>query len=130
MKQQWAMIGMCLLLLTMGMSGCDQLLKKNQDHITVNVMVAVYITMLDANNQLVFQRIMQGGLCQATGVIELSKGQYIDCTVTLPNSLDTYRQVAPGYAKLTWDTVNATTNFGDMYDWYPHITVQMKQAAL
>jgi hypothetical protein len=151
MKKHLVMLGISLILLSLCVSGCDQLFRKNQDHITVNVMVAVYITMIDAHNQvvdvtpnglpvtifmtksggnqLVFQRVMQGGLCQATGVIELSKGQYIECDVTLPNSYDNYYQVAPGYAKLTWDTVNASTNFENMYSWYPHITIQMKQAA-
>ena len=150
MKKQKVMIGIFLVLMSLCISGCDQLLGNHPDHVTVNVMVAVYITMIDAHNQVVdiktnglpvtifmtknggdqrvFERIMQGGLCQATGVIELSKGQYIECNVTCKSGYDNFYQVAPGYAKLTWDTVNSSTNFGDMYNWYPHITIQMKQA--
>jgi hypothetical protein len=152
MKQHIVILGICLILLVLCTSGCDKLLSNNPSHITVNVMVAVYITMIDAHNQvvdiktnglpvtifmtknggdqLVFERVMQGGLCQATGVIELSRGQYIECNVTCQGGYDNFYQVAPGYAKLTWDTVNASTNFGDMYNWYPHITIQMKQAAV
>jgi len=152
MKKQRAMIiGTCFLLISLCVSGCDQLVSTKPSHITVNVMVAVYITMLDAHHnivnitpnglpvtiimtknggdQLVFQRIMQGGLCQATGVIELSKDQFIECNATVQGSYDTYYPVASGYAKLTWDTVNASTNFGDMYSWYPHLTIQMIQAS-
>jgi len=149
MKNSIVVLGVCILLLSLCLSGCDKLLPNNPDHITVNVMVAVYLTMIDAHGQtvnvstnglpvtifmtknggdrLVFERIMQGGLCQATGVIELSRGQYIECNVTAKNSYLDFYQVAPGYAKLTWDTVNASINYGDMYSWYPHITIQMKQ---
>jgi hypothetical protein len=151
MKKQWMIIGTCALLVSMGLSGCDQLLSTKPNHVTVNVMVAVYVTMLDEHNnivnistngipvtiimtknggdQLVFQRIVQGGLCQATGVIDLSKGQYIECNATVQGGYDNYYPVAPGYAKLTWDTVNASTNYGDMYSWYPHLTIDMKQQA-
>lgn len=149
-KQRVMIIGTCFLLISLSVSGCDQLLSPKQSQITVNVMVAVYVTMLDAHNtvvnistdgipvtiimtknggdQLVYQRIMQRGLCQATGVMDLLKGQYIECNATVQGGYDNYYPVASGYAKLTWDTVNASTNFGDMYSWYPHITIQMKQA--
>lgn len=151
MKKQRLTIGAYLLLILLCVSGCDQLMSQKPNHVTVNVMVAVYMTMIDAHNtivnistngipvtiimtknggdQLVFQRIMQGGLCQATGVMDLSKGQYIECNATVQDGYDNYFPVAPGYAKLTWDTVNASTNFGDMYSWYPHITIQMKQTS-
>jgi len=150
MKKHMMMLGIFLVLMSLYVSGCDQLLSKHPDHITVNVMVAVYITMLDAHqnivnispnglavtiimtknggDQLVFERIMQGGLCQATGVIQLSKNQYIECNATVKGSYDNYYPVASGYVKLTWDMVNASTNYGDMYSWYPHITIQMQQS--
>jgi hypothetical protein len=149
MRKPWVMIGTCFLLISLCISGCDQLLNTKPNHITVNVMVAVYVTMLDAQNnivnistdgipvtiimtknggdQLVFQRIMQGGLCQATGVIDLSRGQYIECNATVQGGYNNYYPVAPGFVKLSWDTVNASTNYGDMYSWYPHLTIQMKQ---
>jgi hypothetical protein len=151
MKNQWmTIIGTCFLLLSLSLGGCDKLLSPKPDHITVNVMIAVYVNMVDAHynnvnvttdgipvtifitkngsDRLVFQRIMQTGLCQATGIINLAKGQYIECNATVQGSFDNYFPVAPGYAKLAWDTANASTNYGDMYDWYPHLTIQMKQA--
>jgi hypothetical protein len=150
MKKHIVMLGISLVLLSLCVSGCDKLLSNHPDHITVNVMVAVYITMLDAQHnivnvspnglavtiimtknggdQLVFERIMQGGLCQATGVIQLSKGQYIECNATVKGGYQNYYPIGPGYVKLTWDMANASTNYGDMYSWYPHITIQMVQS--
>jgi len=151
MRKQLAVMGIGLLFIIICFSGCNQLLSTKPDHITVNTMVAVYVTIVDTNNnilnistdgipmtiimtrngdnQLVFQRIVQNGLCQATGVIDLSKGEYIECTATVQSGYNNYYPVAPGYVKLTWDTVNASTNFGDMYSWYPHITIQLKKGS-
>jgi hypothetical protein len=119
------------------------------DRISVNVMVAVKIQFLDSNNnilqkssdgmkviikiikngrdQLAFERFMQNGLCQATGDFQLSKGDYIECNVTIKDEPKVYTQVFPGYTKLEWDTVNASTNFGDIYNWYPKITLTLKE---
>jgi hypothetical protein len=148
MRKLWAMIGTCFLLISLGVSGCDQLLTTKPDHITVNIMVAVYATMLDTQNNIVnvttdwmevtiiitrnggdpniFTRFMKDGLCQATAVMDLAKGQYFECNATIKGQYGEYF-VAPGYAKLTWDTVNASENYGDLYSWYPHLTIQMKQ---
>lgn len=149
MKKQWMLIGTCFLLISTSLSGCDMLLTPKPDHITVNIMVAVYVTMLDTQNNIVnvttdgmevtiivtrngndpnlFTRLMQNGLCQATAVMDLAKGQYFECNATIKAQYGKYRMTAPGYAKLTWDTVNASENYGDLYNWYPHLTVQMKQ---
>ena len=149
MKKHVIILGVSLMLLSVYVSGCDKLLRSNPDHVTVNIMVAVYITMLDAQNHVVnattdgmevvigitrdgadwnpFTRIMQNGLCQATGVMELSKGQYFEVNATVPHQFREYRMITPGYAKLTWDTVNASDIYGDIYNWYPHVTITMKQ---
>ncbi|MCX6660979.1 MAG: hypothetical protein NTY91_00335 [Euryarchaeota archaeon] len=119
------------------------------DHFSINIMVAVNMQFLDANNniiqkntdgmivtikiikngqdQLVFERIMQIGLCQATGDFELSDGQYIECTANIKDENHLYHQAFQGYAKLTWETVNAATNFGGVYNWYPKITVILNE---
>jgi hypothetical protein len=129
-------------------SGCDQLILK-PEHISVNIMVAVYIQFLDAHqnpiqkdtngmmvtifmtrngkDQLVFERIMQIGLCQATGDFELTAGQYIECTAHLKDENHLYTQLIQGYAKLTWDTVNSATNYGGVYNWYPKITIILQE---
>ncbi len=112
-------------------------------------MVAVQIQILDANNnilqkstdgliviieimkngqdRLVFERIMQNGLCQATGDFELSKSDSIECTANIKDQQGNYHQVSQGYDKLTWDTVNASSNFGGVYNWYPKITITLKE---
>jgi len=119
------------------------------DHISVNIMVAVNIQFLDANNniiqkntdgltvtieilknghdRLIFERIMQNGLCQATGNFELFEGNFIECTANIKNENNIYNQVAQGYSKLTWETVNAATNFGGVHNWYPKITITLKE---
>jgi hypothetical protein len=129
-------------------SGCDQLILK-PEHISVNIMVAVYIQFLDTHqnpiqkdtngmmvtifmtrngkDQLVFERVMQIGLCQATGDYELTEGQYIECTAHLKDENHLYTQLIQGYAKLTWDTVNSATNYGGVYNWYPKITIILQE---
>ena len=148
MQRQVILIGIGLLVLTLCFSGCDQLIMK-PDHISVNIMVAVNIQFLDANNniiqkntdgltvtiyilkngqdRLVFERIMQNGLCQATGDFSLSKGNFIECTADIKDENNVYDQVFQGYAKLTWETVSASTNFGGVYNWYPKITLTLKE---
>ncbi len=140
--------GIGLLVLLLCFTGCDQLIMK-PDHISINIMVAVNIVFLDANNniiqkntdafpviiviqkngrdRLVFERMMQNGLCQATGDFELSKGNYIECTANIKDEYHVYNQALQGYAKLSWETVNASTNFGGVYNWYPKITIILNE---
>jgi hypothetical protein len=149
MKHQWAIIGTCFLFIFLGISGCDQLMTKKPDHITVNIMADVRITMLDRQNNVVNvstdwmevtvlitrngadpnlnTRYMQNGLCQVSAVEVLSQGQYFECNATVKGPYGEYDPLTPGYAKLTWETVNASQNYGDVYMWYPHLTIQMKQ---
>jgi hypothetical protein len=70
---------------------------------------------------------MQNGLCQATGDFQLSKDDYIECTANIKDEQNVYNQVFQGYAKLTWETVDASTNFGGVYNWYPKMTVTLKE---
>lgn len=147
MRRKIILIGIGLVFLILYMSGCDQIIMK-PDHFPVNIMVAVNIQFLDANNnviqkntdgltvtieilkngrdRLVFERIMQNGLCQATGDFELSKGSYVECNAYIKDDYHVYTQVFQGYTKLTWDTVNTSTNFGGVYNWYPKITITLK----
>ena len=148
MKKQFAIIGICLLLITLCFSGCEKLGTK-PDHVTINAMAAVYVKMVDVDNKemeisvdgvsvfiemtkqgrdrLIFDRIVQGGLCQATGSFVLSKGEWINCTATVQGGYQGYYPVTPATALLTWDTVNASVNFGAMYHWYPELTIMMKK---
>jgi hypothetical protein len=148
MRNKSAIIGICLLLVATWVCGCDQLITRT-DPISVNVMVTVNILFLDADNtfiekntdgltvtilivrdgrdRLVFERIMQNGLAQATGNFELTTGAYIECNANIKDENHRYTQVFPGYAKLTWETVNASTNFGGVYNWYPKVTITLKE---
>ena len=141
-------MGISVLLIMLCFSGCDELGTK-PDSVTVNVMAAVSVKMVDADNKemeisvdgisvfvemtkqgddrLIFDRIVQGGLCQATGSYVLSKGEWINCTATVQGGYQGYYPVAPASAMLTWDMVNASVNFGAMYHWYPELTIAMKK---
>jgi hypothetical protein len=148
MRKQVGVLGIGVLLITLCFSGCDELGTK-PDSVTVNVMAAISVKMVDADNKeveisvdgvsvfiemtkqgrdrLIFDRIMQGGLCQATGSFVLSKGEWINCTATVQGGYQGYYPVAPASVKLSWDTVNASVNFGAMYHWYPELTITMKK---
>jgi len=148
MRKQVGIIGIGVLLIMLCFSGCEELGTK-PDSVTVNLMAAVYVKLVDADNKemtisvdgisvfiemtkqgydrLIFDRIVQGGLCQATGSYELTKGQWINCTATIQGGYQGYYPVAPASAMLTWDTVNASVNYGAMYQWYPKLTIMMKK---
>jgi hypothetical protein len=149
MQKLAGVMGVGLLLISLCCSGCEELQMKS-DHVTVNVMAAISVKVVDADNRelnvnvdgmsvfiemtkqgrdrLVFDRIIQAGLCQATGTFEMTKGQWINCTATVQGSYMGYYAVAPVTAMLSWDTVNASVNFGAMYHWYPELTITMKKA--
>ena len=148
MRRWIGIIGISTLLVTLCFSGCDKL-GTNPDTVTVNVMAAVYVRFVDADNhevslsadgvkvsvemtkqghdRLVFSRIVQQGLCQATGSYAMTKGESITCTATIEDSFMGYITVSPATAQLSWATVNASANFGSMYHWYPEMTITMKK---
>jgi len=148
MRKQVGIMGIGVLLITLCFSGCEEIGTK-PDSVTVNVMPTVYVKMVDADNKemdisvdgisvfiemtkqgrdrLIFDRIVQGGLCQATGSYKLTKSQWINCTATVQGGYQDYYPVVPATALLTWDTVNASVNFGAMYHWYPELTITMKK---
>ena len=148
MRKQAGIIGISVLLITLCFSGCEDLGTK-PDSVTVNVMASIYVKMIDADNKeininitgmsvfvemtkqnrdrLIFDRIVQDGYCQATGSYKLSKGEWINCTATVQGGYMGYYPVSPATAMLSWDTVNASVNFGAMYHWYPKLIITMKK---
>jgi hypothetical protein len=148
MRRRLGIIGISLLLVLVCCSGCDQFMTK-PEHVTVNVMTAVYIRFVDEENnevvespdglpvtiemtkqgtdRLVFHRIVQQGLCQGTGSYEVSKGESILCTATATASWIGFSPVGTVSAQLSWETINASANFGGMYHWYPELTITMKK---
>lgn len=141
-------LGVGLLLVTLWCSGCEELGKK-PEVVTVNVMVAIYVKLVDAENnevkmsadgvsvfiemtkqgrdRLIFDRVVQGGLCQATGSYRMSKGEWINCTAMIKDSYMGFSAVAPASIGLSWATVNASLGLVDVYHWYPELTIIMKQ---
>jgi hypothetical protein len=150
MRNRLGIMGVCVLLITLCFSGCADLETKT-DHITVNVMAAVTVNMVDANNnvktngadgvsvhiemvnsggqRLFFDRIVQGGLCQATGVIDFFRGQRINCSATVQGRYQGFSPVGPAFEILSWETVNGSENFGGMYDWYPKLTIILRNCS-
>lgn len=130
------------------LSGCEKLITK-PDSITVNVMTAVWVSLVDEQNnpiqkdvdgvsvtieiiknkkdRLVFERIVQNNLCQATASFVLSKGQFIECTATVQGGYQGFYPLAPGVATLLWETAIASANMGGVYNWHPDIFIYMKQ---
>ncbi|VVB60303.1 Uncharacterised protein [uncultured archaeon] len=141
-------IVICMLFLTLLCSGCEQFLNK-PDHIKVNVMVAVFINVVDqnytpvnisldgaevtiqilknGNNYFVYKRIVQNNLCQVSDNLQLSKGDSIECVATFQKEYKNCYPVTNGSATLIWETASNAINFGELYNWYPHITIIMMQ---
>ncbi len=147
--QHIMIVGIGLLFLSLSYSGCQEILMK-PDYILVNIMVAVYVRLVDANNnalpnnpdgskvsiemtkakgdRLVFERIVQNGLCQATGNFNINEGQFIECVVTFEGNYQGYSPVSTGYALLKWEEANASQNLQGIYHWYPEITITLKKS--
>jgi len=147
--QYAAIAGIGFLFLSLSFSGCEDILNK-PDYIAVNIMLAVYVRMVDANNnvlpnnpdgtkvsiemtkakgdRLAFERIVQNGLCQATGNFNINEGQFIECIVTFEGDYQGYTPLSTGYALLTWEEANASQNLQGIYHWYPEITINLKQS--
>ena len=52
----------------------NNIIQKNTDAVTV-----IIVIQKSGRDRLVFERMMQNGLCQATGDFELSEENYIEC---------------------------------------------------
>lgn len=148
MRRSGTVMGIGLLLVLVWCSGCEELGTK-PDVVTVNVMAAIYVKLVDSHNnevkmsadgvsvfiemtkqgegRLIFDRVVQQGLCQATGSYRMSKGEWINCTALVKDSFMGFSAVAPASALLSWATVNASVSLVDVYHWYPELTITMKQ---
>jgi hypothetical protein len=148
LPRHFVVFGIVLLCLIVWFSGCEKLITK-PDAITVNVMTAVWVSLIDEQNnpiqkdvdavaviieitknkkdRLVFERIIQNNLCQATASFVLSEGHFIECTATVQGGYQGFYPVAPGVATLSWETAIASVNMGGVYNWHPDIFIYMKQ---
>ena len=138
----------CIIFLTLNLSGCEQLFVK-QDKVNVNVMLTVTMNVIDENHipinislngakviieayknethYVPLERFIQNNQCQATYSIILTQGESFQCIVTVPNGFNNYYPVNVGNATLTWETAQANMGYTGLYNWYPHITIIMKQ---
>ena len=150
MKKQLAIMIICIIFLTLNLSGCEQFFTKS-DHVDVNVMLTVSIKAVDENYnpvnislwgqlvkievlknaqyRLLFDRYLQNGSCQASCSYTLTQGESIKCLTTVPNGFNNYYPVNTGNVTLTWETAQANMNLGGVYNWCPHITIIMKQGS-
>jgi hypothetical protein len=137
-----------MLFLTLYLGGCEQLFNKS-DYVKVNVMIAVFINAVDENynpvnisltgmevkinvskngkDNLSFQRLIQNNLCQVTCTYTLTQGESIKCVTTIPSGFNNYYPINTGNATLSWETAQANMDMTGLYNWYPHITIIMKQ---
>jgi len=149
MRKQLAIIVTYVLFLTLCFSGCEQLLMTS-DNVDVNVMVAVFMNVVDENHNpvnisldgakvkievlhsvkgsLLFERYVQNSLCQASCSFSLTQGESIKCLAIL-NGFDNYYAVNTGNVTLTWETAQAHMELSGLYNWCPHITIIMKQGS-
>ncbi len=141
MKKHIIIIGVCLLLITLSLSGCE-LLEEEEDYITVVVVVNVLVSLLDAKGDFVVTDIAVGTPIQitmikdggertilnrvtdesgsvkgGTGSFKVYKEQPVECIVTATGSYKTYAPVEPYIATLSWEEIDAAADFGGTYTW-------------
>ena len=148
MRKQLAIIVTYVLFLTLCFSGCEQLLMTS-DNVDVNVMVAVFMNVVDENHNpvnisldgakvkievlhsvkgsLLFERYVQNSLCQVSCSFSLTQGESIKCLATVPNGFNNYYPLNTGNVTLTWETAQANMDLSGVYNWCPNITIIMKQ---
>lgn len=147
MKKHIIAIGVCLLLITLSLSGCE-LLETKPDYITVTCSAEIDMILKDKNDKtiLIFPSgvpvrvdfIKAGGerstlTCTAdifgiattgTASFKLYKEQPIEATMTVQGGyLDFHPDAAVQYQTLTWEQVDAAADFGGSYAWKPYFSV-------
>jgi len=148
MEKKFVIIGIIAILINVGLSGCEQFFT-DSDLVRVNVMVAVMFTVVDEEytplnisldgakvvikvfknglDRMLFERIVQKGLCRATDSVQLTKGDWIQCIVIVPDGYRNCYPITNGSALLNWENAHANMNLAGVYNWYPHITITMMQ---
>jgi len=150
MKKHLLILGVCLLFITLSLSGCE-LLEEEEDYITVVVVVDVLVSLLDAKGDFVITDIAVGTPIQitmtkdggehtilnrvtdeagsvngGTGSFKVYKEQPVECIVTATGSYKTYAPVAPYIKTLSWAEVDAAADFGGTYIWTVYAGIQLQ----
>jgi len=151
MRKHITIIGVCLLLITLSLSGCE-ILEEEEDYITVVVVVNVLVSLLDTKGDFVITDIAVGAPIQimmtkdggertilnrvtdeggtvdgATGSFKVYKEQPVECIVTATGSYKDYAPVAPYYETLSWAEIDAAADFGGTYTWTVEAPIQLQQ---
>ncbi|MBN2603006.1 MAG: hypothetical protein JXA91_02605 [Candidatus Thermoplasmatota archaeon] len=150
MKNYGLVVSVCLLLITLSLSGCE-LLEPEPDYITVVVVVNVIVSLLDTNGNFIVDDFASGTPIQitmtkaggqrtilnrvtdesglfkgATGSFKVYREQPMECIVTATGTYKTYMQVAPYFEVLSWEEIDAAADFGGTYTWTVYAGVDLQ----
>ena len=144
MKKQIIMLGIVVLLICVGLSGCEELETENPDYKYVSVSVtarvsneSVGIPNMEIYLQIFKDGVLQEGKVKITGwdgltdsvsyVVKVYKGQRVRVVGNL-NTLLPQEYLDEGYSvydlkyeTLSWDVISESTDWGETYNWAPQL---------
>jgi hypothetical protein len=148
MKKQLVVIGIIVLFIAVGFSGCTE---KQKDYITVKCSARITATLFDKNNNSLWEFPVDlpikvdfikdggerftltckidlvGGADTETVSFKLYKEQPIEAVMTVQGGYQAYSPtVAIQYQTLSWEQVKAVADFGGEYTWTPHFYVDLQ----
>lgn len=149
MNKSLFVVCVCLMFMTLSLSGCELL--EEEDYITVVVVVDTLVLLVDINDKPVINDYAEGVNIQitmtkdggervvlnrqlnevgvfngATGTFKVYKEQPVECYVTATQNYGLYAQVEPYIETLSWDEIDAAVDFGDTYTWQVGATITMQ----
>jgi len=153
MRKHITIIGVCLLLITLSLSGCE-ILEEEEDYITVNVgvlcnvvffdnqgkwdptkdpaSIPVRIQMIkDGGERFTFNKVTESSLGATEyveGSFKLYKEQRIEVTAETVGEFGDFYEYKAGFAMLTWAEVDAAADFGGSYTWRPQVIIEMRNS--
>ena len=152
MKKQLVIIGIIVILVCVGLSGCE-LFEEKPDYITVNVQAHISVQFLDANGfvidyrnpppslkdyavpvriemikaggeRLISDKVVVNQFLYVSGTFKVYKEQPVECLATASGYQDYYQQ-GNSYAQLNWATIRAGADYGGTYNWNPELIIYM-----
>ena len=152
MKKQIVILGIALLFVCVGLSGCE-ILEPKPDYITVTMDVAAGVSLRDKNNNpvsgipisgitvridlikdggetLTFYRTTDDyGVCPpAMGSFKLYKEQPIVCIVIAEGVFQDFSPIGADSETLTWAQVSASTDIGGSFYYYFDMNAHMQNS--
>jgi len=151
MRKHITILGVCLLFITLSLSGCE-LLEEEEDYITVVVVADILVGLLDyqgypleidfaegvpiqitmtkdGGERTILDRVTNtiGGVDGATGTFKVYREQPVECSAVALGSYKDYAPVAPDYDTLSWEQIDAAADFGGTYTWKVSLFIQLKK---